>query len=114
MTEEQRLRELAKKRFDLIQEQKQRIRELEEENEIYLNCLHGSSKATYTAEMWDKREKETKAKLSRYADLVKALSDLLVWALWIKQHIHRTPRMNEPNTGAIDAARATLDAENGE
>ena len=32
----------------------QRITELEEENKILLDCLNGSTKATYTADMYDK------------------------------------------------------------
>ena len=34
-----------------------RIAELEEENKMLLDCLNGSTKATYTAEMYDKEMK---------------------------------------------------------
>lgn len=39
-----------------------------------------------------------------------ALRDLVVWGEWIRKHIHRTPRMDEPNTGALSGAREALAA----
>lgn len=32
------------------------------------------------------------------------LSNLFRWSAWVKENIHKTPRMNEPNSGALSAA----------
>lgn len=42
-----------------------------------------------------------------------ALRNLLVWAEWVKAKIHRSPHMDEPNTGAILGAREALAASTG-
>jgi hypothetical protein len=55
-----------------------------------------------------KRKRESAADLRAQRDeLAEALRNLAVWAEWHKQR-RGPPRMGEPNTGALEAARAAL------
>ena len=45
--------------------------------------------------------------LAQLAEARARLTDLVVWAEWMKKR-HRTPEMGQPNTGALGAAQAFL------